>query len=95
MFRWKHFWEINRQTVVLKADGETRQRLNPQREVELKMTGPHDVTVSVFSDGKLTVRSRRAVDAGFCIVGGERTSEQSWFIVVRRDQPQDPVLTAN
>jgi len=95
MFRWEHYWEIKRQTVVLKPGGKTRQRLNPQREVEIEMTGPRFMTVSVYADGKLTVKSKRAVDAGFCIVGGDGKSEQSWFIVVRRDQPQDPVLTAN
>jgi hypothetical protein len=49
------------------------------------------MTVSIYSDGKLALTGKQAVDAAFYIVGGDYQDGQSWFIVVRRDQPQDPV----
>jgi hypothetical protein len=91
MFKWKHFWEIKRQTVVLQAGGKTRQRLSAQREVEIEMAGSNEVTVSIYLDGKLTRRGRPAVEAVFYIAGDDYPDGQSWFIVVRRDQPPGPL----
>ena len=91
LFKWKHFWEINRKMVVLHIGGKTRQRLNSHREVEIEMARFNELTVSIYSDGKLTETGRQAVDAVFYIVGGDNQDGQSWFIVVRRDQPLDPV----
>ena len=91
LFKWKHFWEIKRKTVVLHIGGKTRQRLSPHREVEIEMARSDEITVSIYSDGKLTETGKQAVDAVFYIVGGDYQDGQSWFIVVRRDQPQDPV----
>jgi hypothetical protein len=91
LFKWKHFWEIKRKTVVLHIGGKTRQRLSPHREVEIEMVGANEMTVSIYSDGKLALTGKQAVDAAFYIVGGDYQDGQSWFIVVRRDQPQDPV----
>jgi hypothetical protein len=90
-FKWKHFWEIKRKTVVLAVGSKTRQRLSPHREVEIEMAGSNNMTVSIYSDGKLVVTGKQAAAAVFYIVGGDYQDGQSWFVVVRHDKPQDPV----
>ena len=40
VFKWKNYWEISRRTVVLKPGAKSRQRLTPQRELEISLTSP-------------------------------------------------------
>jgi hypothetical protein len=87
MFKWKNYWELNRRTVVLGAGGKSRQRMSAKREVEIALTAPHEVTVAIYADGKLTRRRKQSVDTTFYIEGGDNNATQSWFIVVRRDKP--------
>jgi hypothetical protein len=91
LFKWKHFWEIKRKSVVLEVGSKTRQRLSPHCEVEIEMAGAAEMTVSIYSDGKLAGTGKQAAAAVFYIVGGDYQDGQSWFVVVRHDQPKDPV----
>ena len=88
MFRWKNYWEIKRQTVHIKVGAKTRQRMTPNREVEIALTTPHDMTVCIFTDGHLSRKRTQAALAAFYIAGGDDAAAQPWFIVVRRDMPQ-------
>jgi hypothetical protein len=94
MFRWKNYWEIKRQTVELKTGAKTRQHLTPKREVEIALPSPTDMTVCIYLDGKLTRKRIQPVDTAFYIAGGDNAESQSWFIVVRRDKPQNAAATA-
>jgi hypothetical protein len=87
MFKWKNYWEMARRTVVLQEGGKTRQKMSAQREVEIELNAPHDVTFCIYADGKLTRRRKQPLDTPFYIAGGDKDATQSWFIVVRRDKP--------
>ena len=89
MFRWKNYWEVERRTVVLNAGGKSRQRMTPRREVEIVLSTPREMIVSIYADGKLTRRRTQAVESAFYIAGGDSEPAQSWFIVVRRDKPAE------
>lgn len=89
MFKWKNYWEIARKTVVLEAGGKHRQRMSAEREVEIALTAPGEMTVSIYADGKLTRRRKQPLDTPFYIAGGDKDATQSWFIVVRRDKPPE------
>jgi hypothetical protein len=84
-FKWRNYWEVKRETVALLIGGKSRLRMMPDYEVEIAPT-PHDVTVSIYTDGKVTRRRRQSLDTAFYIAGGEKGAE-SWFIIVRRDKP--------
>jgi hypothetical protein len=88
VFKWRTYWEMGRRTVVLRPGAKSRQRLSPQREVEIALLSPQDMTVSIYTAGRLSRRRRQAADTAFCIAGGEHENAESWFIVVRRDDPQ-------
>ena len=89
MFKWKNYWEMARRTVVVQDGGKTRQRMSPQREVEIQLSAPHEVTFCIYADGKLTRRRKQSLDTPFYIAGGDKDATQSWFIVVRRDKPAE------
>ncbi|MGP8236145.1 MAG: hypothetical protein ACLQVW_12125 [Limisphaerales bacterium] len=88
VFKWRNYWETIRRTIVLKPGSKSRQRLTPQREVEIALTSPQDMTVSIYKEGKLSRRRKQAANTAFFIAGGDRDNTESWFIVVRRDNPE-------
>jgi hypothetical protein len=90
IFKWQHFWELKREKVSLKTGEKIRKRMSAEREVELERTSASQTTIRVFRDGKLTVVEKQAAEAPFSVVGGDKEGDQSWFIVVRRGEPQAP-----
>jgi hypothetical protein len=89
VFKWKNYWEIKREAVALKTGEKARKQMSPQHDVEIALTGPQEMTVSMYSNGKLTRKRKQSVETGFYIAGGDKDDTQSWFIVVRRDNPQN------
>ena len=87
IFKWKNYWEIKRETVTLNTGTTARRRMSPQREVEIAWTSPKDVTISLYIDGKLTRKRQQSIDTSFYIAGGDRDGSESWFIIVRKDNP--------
>ena len=93
MFRWKNYWEVTRQTVQLKTGAKTRRHMTHHRDVEIALPTPTDMTVGIYLDGRLTRKSVQPVNTAFYIAGGDNDEAQSWFIVVRRDKPQNAPAT--
>jgi hypothetical protein len=87
MFKWKNYWEISRSAVLIEPGGRNRQRMSPRHEVEISLVPAHQMTISIYTDGKLTRRRTQPLDTPFCIAGGDKEETQAWFIVVRRDKP--------
>jgi hypothetical protein len=92
VFRWKSYWEIKRESVVVQPGGKTRQRMTADREVEIALPNPREMIVCLYVNGKLTRRRTQVIDTAFYIAGVENANDppQSWFIIVRRDNPVDP-----
>jgi hypothetical protein len=88
VFKWRNYWEVARRTILLKPGAKNRQRMTPQREVEIALTSPQEMTVSIYTGGQLTRRRKQAADTAFYIAGGDHDNAQCWFIVVRRDNPE-------
>jgi hypothetical protein len=88
MFKWRNYWEISHRAVVLKPGAKTRQRLTPQSEVEIALTTPGNMTVSIYTNGQLSRRRNQAADTAFFIAGGDHDNSECWFIVVRHDNPE-------
>jgi hypothetical protein len=89
MFKWKNYWEISRRTVLLGERSVTRQRMTAEREVQIARTTAGEMTVCIYTNGKLTRRRTQPLDTPFYIAGGDKEGAQSWFIVVRRDKPPE------
>lgn len=87
VFKWGHYWEMNRREVVLPAGRVTRIQLNPERAVEFDLTEPGKRKVKTFEGTKPVCSVVNAAGDRMSIVGGERAANSSWFIVVRRDKP--------
>lgn len=89
MFRWKNYWEVKRQTVQVQIGGKARQHITPKRDVEISLPAADQMTVCIYVDGKLTRKRKQHVSSAFYIAGGQNEDAKSWFIVVRRDKPEN------
>ena len=87
VFRWKNYWETQRETVTLKPGGAVRRRISAQREVEIAWPTDRKMTVSLYTSGRLTRKRDQSIDSAFYIAGGDFNSTESWFVILRRDNP--------
>ncbi len=89
VFRWKSYWEVKRQTVVLGTGEIRRFHLTADREVEIKLIDPPNTQIRLFYKGELTRCSHQPIREHMSILGGESKSGECWFVVVRSDKPAD------
>jgi hypothetical protein len=86
-FRWKYYWEVNRQTAIVEPTRPTRFRLSAEREVEIGLGTKNDSQIRLYVGGVLTRCSRQPATTPMTIMGGAKENDESWFVVVRRDRP--------
>ncbi len=88
VFRWKNYYEVNCQPLSVERGKISRTRLSSDRQVEVEFLNASEVEIRLYLKGKLMETSRHLVHTRMIIMGGERTKDESWFVVVRRDKPQ-------
>ncbi len=89
VWRWKHYWELKRDSVVVKPGQKVRKRMSAEREVEIELRDLRRMTARIYFNGRLTRSRNQPAEGAFYISGGDKGQDQSWFIVVRRDRPLD------
>jgi len=89
VFRWKHYWELKRDQVVLKSGAKVRRQMTAEREVEIQRLNQEQVEIRVYREGKVARIERHSTRTQFILIGGDKEENQCWFIVVRRDKPPD------
>jgi len=87
VFKWKNYWELNRNCIAIKEGERIRKRLSKEHEVEIELPEPDTLTIRVFLNGRLSRTRTQPVHDAFCVTGGNEGSDQSWFIVVGPDEP--------
>ncbi len=88
VFRWDHYWEVNRHPVTVDKARKNRVRLDAERELELELVTPTTLEVRLFRGGELARKTRQASDAKMSIMGGDTSTGESWFVVVRTTPPK-------
>ncbi len=89
VFNCKGFWEIKRRQVAVRPGHAARVELGNGREAEIDLRSPKERTVTAFQNGKLVDRTVSPAGQTMTIIGGNRDRKSVWFIVVRRDKPED------
>ena len=83
-FRWKHYWEIRRESVKVSAGHPAKVQLPKGRAVALEIAN-NQVEMRLYRDGKLARTARQKLQSDSCeIMGGTSEKDDSWFVVVRR-----------
>ena len=81
--------ETNRQQVAVVPGRAARVRLGSGREAEIDLRDSKQRRVSAFQNGQLVERTISPTGEAMTIIGGNRDGKSVWFIVVRRDRPED------
>jgi hypothetical protein len=89
VFKWKGYWEMNRQQVALGPRQTSRVRLGNGREAEIDLRNPKQRRIAAFQNGQLVGRTISPPGETMTIIGENRDGKSVWFIVVRRDKPGD------
>ena len=90
VLKWKNYWELKRDFIVVSQGQKLRRRLSPEREVEIEFLDPQQLAARIYVNGKLTQCRKQPAKAAFYVAGGDQGADQSWFIVVREDRPLTP-----
>lgn len=93
IFKWTNYWEVKRETIELEPGKRVRKTLAPERDVELELAGEQQMVVRIYKEGKAVREVHQSTESRFIIAGGDKDSDQSWFVVVRKDNP--PTQTAS
>jgi hypothetical protein len=83
VFKWRNYFEVNRQKVVLPEKGSKKTRLSDKCEIEIEHFGGADIEVRVIGQGKLFGKVRETISAGkSVVVAGDDKRDTAWFVVV-------------
>ena len=87
VFRWNYYWEMARKDVAMERGEKKLVHLAPQRSVEIDLTDLAKRQVTAFEGKKPVYKVVNPIGSDMTIIGGDRTTNGSWFIIVRRDKP--------
>jgi hypothetical protein len=86
VFRWKHYWETDRKKVEFDPAKAARVPLANGRTLEIERLKTGELEVRLLRRTGLVTKARQA-KGGMAILGGEESSKDSFFVVVRSDEP--------
>jgi hypothetical protein len=87
LFRWKHYWETDRKKIEFNPAKPTKLPLGSQRTLELERLKTGELEVRLLRRSGLVTKARQPSKGGMAILGGEESSKDSFFVVVRSDEP--------
>ncbi len=87
VFRWKHYWETDRKKIEFNPARVTRVALENHRTLEIERLKSGELEVRLIRRTGLVTKARQPGKGGMAILGGEESSRDSFFVVVRSDEP--------
>jgi hypothetical protein len=87
VFRWKHYWETERKKIEFDPTKVTKVALSNQRTLEIERLKSGEFEVRLIRKTGLVTKARQPGKGGMAILGGEESSKDSFFVVVRADEP--------
>jgi hypothetical protein len=83
VFKWKNYFEVDRQTFPVALSSKKRVRMSSKCEVEVQNLGDSSVEASLYGEGKLVIRSKQVLKPGEPLVlAGEDKNDTAWFVVL-------------
>jgi hypothetical protein len=83
-FRWKNYFEVNKQTFAINDKEYKKVVMSKQCFIEVKDRGDSKVTVKLYGEGTLTRRVDKPLPKDETLtIGGDDKNQSAWFITVR------------
>ena len=84
VFRWKNYFEVNRQTFSVPASSSKTARMSEQCEIEVHNPGDGAIEVKLHGQGKMVVKKTQKIKAGELLVfAGDDKNDTAWFVVLK------------
>ena len=87
VFQWKHYWETELKKVDFDPAKIAKVALAGQRTLEIEKLKSGELEVRLFRRSGLVTKTRQAKNGRMAILGGEESNKESFFVVVRPDEP--------
>ena len=83
--KFTHYFEVNRKSLEVAAQGIGKVPLSEKCELEVKSLGGSKLEVSLFGKGKEVVKRTQALPKGeMLVLGGNAPNATAWLVVLRR-----------
>src|ERR1041385_5246557 len=83
VFKWKNYFEVNRQDFTVTASGPKRVKMSNRCEVEVQNLGNSSVELRIYGQGKMVVRKTQKIKAGeLLVLAGDDKNDTAWFVVL-------------
>jgi hypothetical protein len=84
IFKWKHYFQINKQNAEVPSRATKRFKVSDKCDVEItEMPGPQ-VEVKLYGEGKLINRTIKALTKDERLtIAGEDKNETAWFVIIK------------
>ena len=83
VFKWKDYYEVERQDFRVLPASKKRIRLSPKCEVEVENQGDAQVAVNLYGEGKLVVKKRQVIKQGeLLVLAGDDKNDTAWFVIL-------------
>jgi len=84
LFKWQHYFEVNRHVVTLPVNGMKRVEMSPKCVVEIKHLGDSRVEVKLFGEGKFVSQTTETLPKGdWLLLAGSSKNDTAWFVVLK------------
>jgi hypothetical protein len=83
VFRWKNYFEVERQEFSVAKAGRHRARLSSKCEIEVEHQGRSVIEVKLYGEGKLVMTKRQALKGGeLLVLAGDDKNATAWFVIL-------------
>lgn len=84
MFKWKHYFLVNKSIVEVKPDAPNKTRLSEHCEVQLKDLSNSMLEVELWGKGKLTRKIKEKVTKEDSVtIAGDAANDSAWLILIK------------
>lgn len=83
IFKWKNYYEVNRETVVVPSRGNKKLTLSPKCTIDIKELEGPKVEVMLIGEGKPVNKTIYPLAKGESfIIAGDLKNGGAWFILI-------------
>jgi len=88
-FKWKNYFEVNRQTVTIPSRQSKRLTMSKQCVIEITELEGEPIEVKLYGEGKLLNKFTKALTKGEIVaIAGDDKNESAWFVMIKEIEPK-------
>ncbi len=84
-YKWKHYFEVNVQKVVLRGSAVSKVQMSPDCRLEIMHLGSSRIEVKLYGKDKLVNKVVQTLPKNERLVqAGDSKSDTAWFVAIKR-----------